>query len=175
MTGAPGPRLTARWRVTSAHLRALFLGLLLVGAGVVLRRPDALVFGAPLLVVGLWATATRPTLSPVVRAAIAHPLLREGQATTWVATITPGSGIEEAGLVLLPTPYTTFTPGFRAAAAAFAPDTDAPVSLEIICQSTRWGHRPLGPATVAVSGAFGAFRWEPESVSLPAIAISRLR
>ncbi len=64
MTAVPGRRLEARWRVTSAHIRALFLGLLLVGAGVVLRRPDALVFGAPLLLVGLWATATRPTASP---------------------------------------------------------------------------------------------------------------
>jgi uncharacterized protein (DUF58 family) len=169
MTVVPGRRLDARWRVTSAHIRALFLGLLLVGAGVVLRRPDALVFGAPLLLVGLWATAGRPTASPVVHAAIAHPLLREGQATKWVATITPGPGVEDAGLVLLPTPYTVFTPGFRAAATAFASNTGAPTSLEVICQSTRWGLRPLGPATVAVSGVFGAFRWEPESVSLPAI------
>ena len=155
--------------MTSAHIRALFLGLLLVGVGVVLRRPDALVFGTPLLLVGLWATAVRPAGSPVVHAAVAHPLLREGQATRWVATVTPGPGVEEAGLVLLPTPHTTFTPGFRAVATAFDAHTAAPTSLEVVCQSTRWGHRPLGPATVAVSGAFGAFRWEPESVSLPAI------
>lgn len=169
MTTTPGRQLEARWRVTSAHTRALFLGLLLVGAGVVLHRPEALVLGTPLLLVGLWATATRPAQSPVVHAAIAHPLLREGQATKWVATIAPGTGVEEAGVVLLPTPYTTFSPGSRAAAAALAADDEGPTSLEVVCQSTRWGHRPLGPATVAVSGAFGAFRWEPESVSLPAI------
>nr|WP_238338430.1 DUF58 domain-containing protein [Pedococcus badiiscoriae] len=174
----PGTRLEARWRVTSAHIRALFLGLLLVGVGVVLRRPDALVLGTPLLLVGLWATAARPAGPPDVRAAVAHPVLREGQATRWVATISPGPGVEEAGLVLLPTPYTRFTPGSRAAATAFAsraagttgPTGPAgPTSLEVVCQSTRWGHRPLGPATVALSGPFGSYRWEPEAVALPAI------
>jgi uncharacterized protein (DUF58 family) len=169
VTAIPGQRLEARWRVTSAHIRALFLGLLLVGLGVVLRRPDALVLGTPLLLVGLWATVTRPTRSPVVHARIAHPLLREGQATRWVATVSPEPGIEEAGLVLLPSAHTRYTPGFRAAATAFASGVATPQTLEVICQSTRWGQRPLGPGTVAVSGAFGAFRWEPRSVSLPAI------
>ena len=155
--------------MTSAHLRALLLGLLLVGVGVLLRRPDALVLGTPLLVVGLWATAVRPAVSPVVHAAVAHPLLREGQATRWVATIQPGPGVEEAGLALLPTPHTQFVPAFRSAAMAFGKGTQSPEALEVVCRSTRWGHRPLGPGTVALSSAFGAFRWEPEPVSLPAI------
>ncbi|GAA2168666.1 DUF58 domain-containing protein [Pedococcus bigeumensis] len=164
----PGRRLEARWRVTSAHIRALFLGLLLAAIGVLLRRPDALVIGAPLLVIGLWATATRPKATPTVVARVVHPLLREGQATRWQATITPGQGVEEAGLALLPTPHTEFTPGHRTAATAFE-GGDEPRSLEVVCRSTRWGRRPLGPAILAVSGPFGAFRWEPQSVSLPAI------
>jgi uncharacterized protein (DUF58 family) len=168
VSSAPGHRLEARWRVTSAHIRALFLGLLLAGIGVLLRRPDALVIGAPLLVVGLWATATRPRTAPTVVARVVHPLLREGQATRWQATITPGSGVEEAGLALLPTPHTEYTPGHRTVATAFG-GADQPSSLEVVCRSTRWGRRPLGPAILAVSGPFGAFRWEPQAVSLPAI------
>lgn len=168
MTATPGRRLEARWRVTSAHIRALFLGLLLAAVAVLLRRPDALVIGAPLLVVGLWATAVRPKASPTVVATVAHPLLREGQATRWTATIAPGAGLEEAGLALLPTPHTEFRPGHRTAATALLED-DQPGSLEVICRSTRWGHRALGPAILAVSGPFGAFRWEPQSFSLPAI------
>ncbi|SDP15580.1 Uncharacterized conserved protein, DUF58 family, contains vWF domain [Pedococcus dokdonensis] len=168
MTTTPGRRLEARWRVTSAHLRAMFLGLLLASIAVVMRRPDALVIGAPLLVIGLWATATRPTVPPVVVARVAHPLLREGQATRWTATVTPGPGLEEAGLALLPTPHTEFTPGHRTAAIGLTPH-DQPQTLEVVVRSTRWGRRPLGPATLAVSGAFGAFRWEPEAVALPAI------
>jgi uncharacterized protein (DUF58 family) len=155
--------------VTPAHIRALFLGLLLCVVGVLLRRPDVLVIGAPLLVIGLWATATRARVTPTVLARLAHPLLREGQATRWVATITPGPGIEEAGLALLPTPHTEYTPGHRTTATAFSGHDDQPRSLEVVCRSTRWGRRPLGPAILAVSGPFGAFRWEPHSVSLPAI------
>ncbi len=168
MTTTPGRRLEARWRVTSAHLRALFLGLLLAAVGVLLRRPDALVIGTPLLVIGLWATVVRPRVAPTVVARLTHPLLREGQATRWVATVAPGPGVEDAGLALLPTPHTEYRPGHRTAATALTADGQ-PGSLEVVCRSTRWGRRPLGPAILAVSGAFGAFRWEPESVSLPAI------
>lgn len=154
--------------MTSAHVRALFLGLSLAAIGVLMRRPDALVIGAPLLVVGLWATATRPTAAPDVVAGLAHPLLREGQATRWRATVAPGPGVEEAGLALLPSAHTEYTPGHRTAAIALA-GADEPRSLEVVCRSTRWGRRPLGPAILAVSGPFGAFRWEPQPVSLPAI------
>lgn len=168
MSAPSGTLLQARWRVTSAHLRAMGLGLLLATIGVVMRRPDALVIGAPLLVVGLWATATRPKVPPRVVARVAHPLLREGQATRWTATVTPGPGVEDAGLALLPTPHTEFTPGHRTAATALGADGE-PQTLEVVCRSTRWGRRPLGPATLAVSGPFGAFRWEPERVPLPAI------
>ena len=169
MTGTPGHRPEARWRVTPAHVRALFLGLVLAAVGVLLRRPDAVVIGAPLLVIGLWATATRAKATPTVVARLAHPLLREGQATRWVATVSPGPGIEEVGLALLPTPHTEFSPGHRTTALAFAAADDQPRSLEVVCRSTRWGRRPLGPAILAVSGPFGAYRWEPHPVSLPAI------
>jgi uncharacterized protein (DUF58 family) len=44
-----------------------------------------------------------------------------------------------------------------------------PVDLAVTCQSLRWGHRPLGPATIALTSPLGAFRWEPDAVALPAI------
>jgi uncharacterized protein (DUF58 family) len=157
-----GPRLTATWRATPAHVRALLVGLLSVGVGVVLRRPDALVLGAPLLVVAVWATARRPTESPVVHAGTAHPLLREGQATRWTLAVEPAEGVEEVGATLLRTPHTSYTPATRAVAAVGGSgDT---LVLDIVCRSTRWGHRAMGPATVAVTGPLGAFRWEPEPV-----------
>jgi uncharacterized protein (DUF58 family) len=162
-------QLTARWRVTPAHVRALLLGLLLVALGVLLRRPDALVLGTPLLIVGLWATALAPTTSPVVRAGIQHPVLREGQATLWSADIDPHPSVEEAGLSLFPTPYTRYTPGSRSVGAAIRRTDEEPVRLAVTCQSTRWGHRPLGPAILALTGPLGAFRWEPEPVVLPTV------
>ena len=169
MTGASGLRLSGRWRATPAHVRALCLGVLLVAVGVVLRRPDALVLGAPLLVVALWSSARRPTSTPVLRVRTTQPLLREGQATTWQATLDPTPDVEEAGLTLLPTPHTAYEPGSRSVAAAVDPRSVDPTTLAVACRSTRWGHRRLGPATVALTGALGAFRWEPDPVSLPAV------
>lgn len=165
---AAGQHLPARWRVTPAHLRALLLGLGFVALGVLLRRPDAIVLGAPLLVVAVWATATRPVAAPVLHARVQHPVLREGQATRWVATVEPRPGAEEVGLSLLATPYTLYTPGSRSVAAATVPGVEL-LQLEVACQSTRWGHRVLGPATLAVTGPFGAYRYEPDPVSLPAL------
>ncbi|WP_270887609.1 DUF58 domain-containing protein [Pedococcus sp. 5OH_020] len=174
---AAGTDLQARWRVTPAHVRALLLGLASVGLSVLLRRPDALVLGSPLLVVAVWSTVRRPSSSPVVRARVQHPVLREGQATRWLATVDAAEGVEEAGVSLLATPYTLYTPGSRSVAGSFGgsprPGPGAeprePLRLEVVCQSTRWGHRVLGPATVALTGPLGAYRWEPEPVSLPAV------
>ena len=170
-------RLVGRWRVTPAHVRALALGLLLVALGLVLRRPDAVVLGCPLLLVALWASARRPVSDPVVHAGLTHPLLREGQATRWLATLEPHPDVEDIGLTLLPTPYTTYSPASRSVSVAAADrrtvGTDAgtePLTASLIARSTRWGHRPLGPATLALTSPLGAFRWEPEPVSLPAIA-----
>ena len=179
MSSAAGARLNARWRVTPAQVRALLLGVLLVGFGVVLRRPDAVVLGAPLLVVAVWATATRPTAQPVVHAGPRHTVLREGQATTWTTTVLPCGGVEEVGVSLLRTPHTRYRPTSRAVAGAFPngaatrPVTRAvedgtfegELRLDVTCQSTRWGSRALGPATVALTGAFGGYTWEPEPVS----------
>jgi uncharacterized protein (DUF58 family) len=161
--------LTARWRVTPAHVRALLGGLVLIGIGVMLRRPDALVFGAPLLVVAMWSVALQPGRSgpPRVRMGVRHSVLREGQGTQWYAEVEPTDGVEDAGATLLRTAYTVYTPRSRAVAAVMEPGQ--PLLMTIDCQSRRWGNRPIGPATVALSSAFGAYRWEPEAVATPAL------
>ncbi|WP_406831448.1 DUF58 domain-containing protein [Pedococcus sp. KACC 23699] len=163
-------RLVGRWRVTPAHVRSLGLGVLLVAAGVTLRRPDAVVLGAPLLLVALWASTRRPRTDPVVDAKVGHPLLREGQATTWQVAVAAHPDVEEAGVTLLATPYTTYSPASRSLSVAVEADGTTPATASIVCRSTRWGRRPLGPATVALTSPLGAFRWEPQPVSLPAIS-----
>ena len=75
-------------------------------------------------------------------------------------------GAEELSVHLLPTPYTRYTPAYRAVSLALA--REAPTTrVDVACQSMRWGNRPLGPATVALTGAFGAYAWEPELVRAP--------
>ncbi|GAB3447865.1 hypothetical protein GCM10027517_32240 [Phycicoccus ginsengisoli] len=164
MSRPVGRRLEARWRATPAHVRATLLGFLLLAVGVLLRRPDAVALGAPLVVVAVWALAARPARSPEVHAGVRHPVLREGQTTAWTTTVDPAPGVEDLGVALLPSPHTSYTPASRAQAAALAPGGE-PARLDVLCQSTRWGHRTLGPATIALGSAFGGFTWEPEPVT----------
>ncbi|NNM46081.1 DUF58 domain-containing protein [Knoellia koreensis] len=158
-----GSRLTATWRATPAQVRATLVGLLLLVIGLLLRRPDAIAFAAPLLVIAAWALATRPERAPVVHAWVRHTVLREGQTTAWTTTVERGPGVEELGVSLLRTPFVRTTPTSRAVAAALSP-TGTTARLDVLAQSTRWGHRTLGPASTAVSGPFGAFMWQPEPV-----------
>lgn len=162
-TEAPeGSQLSARWRSTSAHSRAALLGLVLVSLGVVLRRPDAVAIGTPLAIVAVWSMVRRPSAQPVVRTWLRHSVLREGQTTAWTTTVEPGAGVEEVGLALTETDFTRYTPTSQCVASG-GPTQEAR-QLDVLCQSTRWGLRRLGPATVAVSSPFGAHLWEPAPV-----------
>ncbi|KGN39572.1 DUF58 domain-containing protein [Knoellia subterranea] len=158
----PGSRLSARWQVTPALARVSVLGVLLVSLGVMLRRPDAVALGTPLVIVAVWSLLRRPSTEPVVHTWLRHSVLREGQTTAWTATIEPGDGVEEVGLAVTETAFTRYTPTSQSVALGSVPGP--PQQLDVLCQSTRWGLRRLGPATCAVSSAFGSFRWAPPPV-----------
>jgi len=158
-----GVWLVARWRGTPAHVRATAVGFALLAVGVVMARPDAVVLGAPLLLVAAWGLVTRPDGTPTVHAGVRHPVLREGQTTAFSTTVAPLAGVDCVGVALLGTPHTRYTPEGRAAAAA-VPASGEAVRVDVRCQTLRWGHRGYGPATVALTSAFGAFTWEPEPV-----------
>ena len=166
VTEAPeGSALSARWRPTPAHVRAIVVGLLLLGVGTIMRRPDAVALGAPLAVVAVWSQLRRPAASPVMHAWLRHAVLREGQTTAWTATIQPGPGVEDVGMAVTETDFTRYTPASQSVAVGDVTGTaGAARQLDIACQSTRWGLRRLGPATCAVSGPFGAHVWEPGPV-----------
>ena len=153
----------ATWRPTPAHTRATVAGLFLVVFGVMVRRPELLVLGTPLLVVSLWSFTSRPEREPVVAAGPRHLTLREGQATRWVAEVQPQRGAEDVGLALMGTPHTEFDPASRAVAASM--DGTGPTSVAVACRSVRWGRRELGPAVLGISSAFGAYRWAPDVVA----------
>jgi uncharacterized protein (DUF58 family) len=165
-------------------VRAVVVGLFLVGVGVVMLRPDAVALGVPFAVVAVWSHLRRPTVSPVMHAWLRHPVLREGQTTAWTATIEPGPGVEEVGLAVTESEFTRYTPtsqsvalgdvGDRGGAGDSGDSVDAGDRggvhrLDVFCQSTRWGLRRLGPATCAVSAAFGAHVWDPAPVHAPAV------
>ncbi|WP_404381756.1 DUF58 domain-containing protein [Knoellia locipacati] len=190
-----GSALSARWRPTPAHARAIVVGLLLLGVGAIMRRPDAVALGTPLAVVAVWSQLRRPTASPVMHAWLRHSVLREGQTTAWTATIEPGPGVEDVGMVVTETDFTRYTPASQSVAVGGVAGAGAGAStgagagevgggsgadggggvggadrqLDIACQSTRWGLRRLGPATCAVSGPFGAHVWQPGPVDAPPV------
>lgn len=168
-----GSRLSARWQVTPAHARSVVLGVALVAVGVILRRPDAVAIGTPLVLVAVWSQLRRPVAPPVAHAWLRHSVLREGQTTAWTATVEPGTGVEDVGLAVTETEFTRFTPTSQSVAVGedggVAEDGSSTRQLDVLCQSTRWGLRRMGPATCAVSGAFGAFLWQPPPVHAPLV------
>ena len=165
-----GSPLTAAWRPTAAHVRAIVVALALLGIGVVMRRPDAVALGAPLAVVAVWAHLRRPEVAPVVHTWLRHGVLREGQTTAWTATVEPGPGVEEVALAVTETEFTRYTPASQCVSVGDVTGATGPATrLDVYCQSTRWGLRRLGPATCAVGSAFGAHVWEPAPVHAPLV------
>lgn len=164
----PGSRLSAQWRATPALVRALLGGFVLLLLGLFLRRPDAVALAAPLLGVAVWGLVRRPTSQPVVHAWLRHPVLREGQTTAWTTLVEPGSGAEEVGVSILRSPFTRYWPRGRALGADVA-KAGEPVRLDIRCQTTRWGQRTYGPATVALTSPLAAYAWEPPPVQSPPV------
>lgn len=157
----PGSRLSARWRATPAHARAVLVGVALLGLGVILRRPDAVALGTPLVIVAAWSIIRRPVESPVVHAWLRHAVLREGQTTAWTVDARPGPGVEDVAFAVTETEFTRYTPTSQCAATG---DVATDPRVDVLCQSTRWGLRALGPATCAVSSAFGSHVWSPPPV-----------
>lgn len=167
-TQAPvGSQLSARWRATPAHVRAVVLGLGVVAFGVLTGRPDAVALGTPLVIVAVWSMLRRPTTSPIVHVWLRHSVLREGQTTAWTATVEPGDGVEDVGLAVTETEHTRSTPTTLTVATGDVGTTAQ--QLDVLCQSTRWGLRRFGPATCAVTSAFGAFTWMPAEAEGPLV------
>ena len=72
-----------RWRPTHAQVRAICAAAVLLAIAVLLRRPDAAVFGLPLAFVAVWGRYFRPREQPEVRTELDADVLFEGQATTY--------------------------------------------------------------------------------------------
>ena len=142
--------------------------------GALVRRPDAVVLAAPLLVVAAWGAWRRPTAEPEVRQTIDHTTLREGDATTWRVQVVAGDGTDDVGVVLWEPAHSELDPLWgEVSQAVDAGRAEAAVAV----RSTRWGRRVVGPARVVASSPWAAFRWTaPDStgrlvttVPLPAV------
>lgn len=157
------------WKPTIAHVRAAAGGVLLVIAAVLVRRPDLIVIGSPLLTVAIWSTLRRPREVPIVTERIDHGIIREGDATTWRIHVVHEDRSEDVSAVLARADHSDLEPqlgGVTAAsstAVAKTPSAGRVTDLSVVVRSTRWGRRPIGPATVVASSAWAAFRWSSDS------------
>ncbi|NHA67283.1 DUF58 domain-containing protein [Phycicoccus flavus] len=162
--------MSGRWRPTRALGRALLVGLLLLAFGAVLGRGDLVVLGAPLVGAALWSVVTRPRRAPAVRGALAEPLLREGEATTWRMDVDPVPGLRDVVAHLPGDRWARTTPTHGHVAAAVAdPALAVPVGVEVTVQ--RWGVRRLGPAQLAAFGDLGGFAWVRPEQETAGIAV----
>ncbi|HEY0519373.1 MAG TPA: DUF58 domain-containing protein [Ilumatobacteraceae bacterium] len=147
------------WRPTAAHVRAVVGGALLAIAAVLARRPDLLVFASPFGIVATWATVAKPSVAPTVRQTIGHAVVREGEATTWHVAVDDSEGrVDHVAVALRVPPWVEQQPENGQVATSLRDDGDE--RLAVVIRPIRWGRRRIGPAVVAASSAWGAFRYE---------------
>lgn len=175
----------APWRSTHAHLRASAVGLFGAVAAVLGGRPDLLTIVAPFAAVAIWSILTRPRVVPSATIRLGPSSIREGETTTWAASISGGPGAEHVVARLPAQPHWRFFPRGGVAAGAWRtrprtqPDAAEPdaaevevVDLTVTIRSMRWGRRPVGPVLVGATSSWGAFRSGP--VSAPTRTLSTL-
>jgi len=147
------------WRPTAAHVRAVLGAALLTLAAVLARRPDLLVFAAPFAVVATWTILAKPSVAPTVRQTLAHPVVREGEATTWHIAVHDAEGrVDDVAIALQVPAWVERQPEEGQVATSLRDDGDD--RLAVVLRPIRWGRRRVGPAVVAASSAWAGFRWE---------------
>ena len=151
-----------------AHIRACIGAVALALAGVLSGRVDLVVLATPFAAVAMWALMRRPTTTPAIGSALAHRSIREGEATTWTITITPADSIDVAAAqVALDDRWQLAAPSGVVTVDGARTRPDESLTLGIELRSLQWGRRQIGPALVAASSTFGAFRFGPTRPTLP--------
>ncbi len=130
----------------------------MAAVAVLARRPDLLVLATPLIVVAVWATVRRPSRPVEVRQSIAHPTVREGEATTWRVHVGPDDPrVEDIAAVIEDRTWIRTGP-VNGRRAMSGPD-DGDERLAVTLQARRWGFHRIQPALVVASSSWGAYRW----------------
>lgn len=152
------------WRPTPAHVRAVACGLGALAAALAASRADLVVIATPLVIVAAWGAITRPTSEPAPSSRLALASLREGEATYLHCELSRAAGAEIISTVVAESPWLQFQPPRRAAVVYVGSDRteaaqDDTVTVSFGMRSLRWGTRHVGPAMLAATSPWGAFRW----------------
>lgn len=149
------------WRPSHAQIRAVCVAAVLLGVAVLLRRPDAAVFGLPLAFLAAWGRYFRPRERPEVRTELDADVLFEGQGTTYRLLVEPSSAETvdpDIDLIVAALPRTPWFQYDPPQAAIAEPVSHGDVLLEVGVRSKRWGLRALEKPTVTATSALGAYR-----------------
>lgn len=145
------------WSATSALWRSGTLATAALLGAVAAGRPALVVMTVPfavLVATGLWH---RPSTDPQVATRWPHRRLREGEATTVLASVTSPDA-ECVGLLMSSSPYVEVPLAQRAVLAASGSETTT-VPTEV--HARRWGVHEAGGGQLAVISSWGGFRWGP--------------
>ncbi|MFF0269276.1 DUF58 domain-containing protein [Kribbella sp. NPDC004536] len=162
------------WRPTHAQIRAVVVAAVLLGVAVLFRRPDAAVFGLPLVFLAGWGRYFRPHERPEVRTELDADVLFEGQGTTYRLRV-PESVDPDIDLIVAALPRTAWFQYDPPQAAVAEPVTHGEVTLEVGVRSKRWGLRSLERPTVTATSAVGAYRVQVTSAGTQAVTTLPLR
>jgi len=166
------------WRPTHAQIRAICVAAVLLTVAVLLRRPDAAVFGLPLAFLAAWGRFFRPRERPEVHTELDADVLFEGQGTTYRLRVTPsssGSVDPDIDLIVAALPRAAWFQFDPPQAAIAEPVTHGAVRLEVGVRSKRWGLRSLDRPTVAATSTVGAYRIQVTSAETLAVTTLPLR
>lgn len=172
------------WRASTAHLRAVTIGVVGLSLALLFRSPALLVFVSPFVVVAVWSTITRPSEEPTLTARLSPSTIREGERTTWRGELRDAVDVDHV-VVFAPERDWIENEPPSGVVISSAQDDERPISVEVSMRSTRWGQRVIGPVEVVAVSSWGAFRWKAHdagqrltALPLPAVfdaAPSRLR
>ena len=163
-----------RWRPTHAQFRAVVVAALLLGVAVLLRRPDAAVFGLPFAFLAVWGRYFRPREAPQMETELDADVLFEGQATTYRLRVSE-SVDPDIDLIVAALPRTPWFQYDPKQAAIAEPVSHGVVALEVGVRSQRWGRRSLERPMVTATSAVGAYRLQVVSTGSLVVTTLPLR
>ena len=146
------------WEPTAALRRAMAVTAAALGIALLAGQPVMVVLVAPLLVCSVLGVVNRPVSRPRVRSVVAHTALHEGQGTGWRLLLDDTEGTEYLVRATGRAPYVALHPPGGLQGTLLRDDADAaPVEVS----PRRWGRHVLAPEKVALTSAWGGFRFGP--------------
>ena len=158
----------SRWNPTGSLGRALTVGGVGIALALAMGRPAVVVLVAPLLVAGAMGVVHRPTREPRVFAMFSHSQLHEGQGTRARLETADLEDAEHVARAMAQQPYVALHPGEGTIGHLLGPD-GAVDPIEV--SPRRWGLRTIGAEKVALTTAWGGYRWGPVPVPGREVAV----